>query len=137
MARIFIFICSCALSGSYEPGVAQIVDEDLVDEAVLREGLDHHHPLSTELQQDVRDVQRLQQGIASESTPSGWRGQLFILRATHLVVLQAGDEDLGQDDHAAAAHSRAAVDQHRQVGVLWVTDAVCVSPHRLDLLQIG
>lgn len=64
-------------------------------------------------------------------------GQLFILRATHLVVLQAGDEDLGQDDHAGAAHARAAVDQHRQVGVLWVTDAVGVSPHRLDLLQIG
>lgn len=45
--------------GSYEPGVAQVVDQDLVDEAVLSEGLDHHHPLSTELQQDVGDVQRL------------------------------------------------------------------------------
>lgn len=126
-----------ALSGSNESGVAQIVDEDLVDEAVLSEGLDHHHPLSAELQQDVGDVQRLQQGIASESTPSGWGGHLFIQRATHLIVLQAGDEDFGQDDHAGAAHSCAAVDQHRQVGVLWVTDAVCVSPHRLDLLQIG
>lgn len=52
-------------------------------------------------------------------------------------MLQAGDQDLGQDDHAGAAHSSAAVDQHGQVGVLWVTDAVCVSPHRLDLLQIG
>lgn len=67
-------LCSCAPSGSYESGVAQIVDEDLVDEAVLSEGLDHHHPLSAELQQDVRDVQRLQQDIASESTPSGWWG---------------------------------------------------------------
>lgn len=52
-------------------------------------------------------------------------------------MLQAGDQDLRQDDHPSAAHSSAAVDQHRQVGVLWVTDAVCVPPHRLDLLQVG
>lgn len=37
------------------------MDEDLVDEAVLSECLDHHHPLGAELQQDVRDVQRLKQ----------------------------------------------------------------------------
>lgn len=37
------------------------MDEDLVDEAVLSEGLDHHHPLGAELQQDVGDVQRLKQ----------------------------------------------------------------------------
>lgn len=51
-------------------------------------------------------------------------------------MLQAGDQDLGQDDHPGAADPGAAVDQHWQVGVLWVTDAVGVPPHRLDLLQI-
>lgn len=55
--------------GSYESGVAQIVDEDLVDEAVLSEGLDHHHPLGTELKQDVGDIQRLKRCSAGESTP--------------------------------------------------------------------
>lgn len=116
------------------------MDEDLVDEAVLSEGLDHHHPLSAELQQELGDVQRLKQCMASESTPVlglGWNIQLFILRATHLVVLQAGNEDLGQDHHPSAAHSSTAVDQHGPVGVLWVADTVCVPPHRLDLLQIG
>lgn len=54
---------------SYESGVAQIVDEDLVDEAVLSEGLDHHHPLGAELQQDVGDVQRLKGCSTGESTP--------------------------------------------------------------------
>lgn len=54
-----------------------------------------------------------------------------------LVVLQAGDHDLGQDHHAGAAHPGAAVHQHRQVGVLGVADAVSVSPDRLDLLQVG
>lgn len=72
-----------ALSSSYESGVAQIVDEDLVDEAVLSEGLDHHHPLSPELQQALGDVQRLKQCITSESTPvlgvggGGVNGYLF------------------------------------------------------------
>lgn len=67
--------------GSYESGVAQIVDEDLVDEAVLSEGLDHHHPLGAELQQDVGDVQRLKQCSVGESTPVvGWGNlRLFIL----------------------------------------------------------
>lgn len=48
---------------------------------------------------------------------------------THLVVLQTGDEDLGEQDHSGPADSGAAVDQHGQVGVLGVTDAVGVSPH--------
>lgn len=59
------------------------------------------------------------------------------LSGADLVVLQTGDEDLGEEDHAGAADSSAAVDQHRQVGVLGVADAVGVSPHRLDLLQVG
>lgn len=45
------------------------MDENLVDEAVLSKGLDHHHPLGAELQQDVGDVQRLKQCNAGESTP--------------------------------------------------------------------
>ncbi len=32
---------------------------DLVDEAVLSQGLNHHHPLSTQFQQDFWDIQRL------------------------------------------------------------------------------
>lgn len=91
MARIFILRSLLLRSaGSYESGVAQIVDEDLVDEAVLSEGLDHHHPLSAELQQDVGDVQRLQQGIASESPPSGRRGRhTFGEQPTSLCSRQA------------------------------------------------
>lgn len=80
-----IFILQSHLRCSYESGVAQIVDQDLVDEAVLSEGLDHHHPLGAELQQDVGDVQRLKRCSASESTPilvvvvRGGNEQLFIL----------------------------------------------------------
>lgn len=51
------------------------------------------------------------------------------LSRADLVVLQTGDEDLGEQDHSGPADSSAAVDQHRQVGVLGVTDAVRVSPH--------
>lgn len=67
--RMRIFILRSHLRCSYESGVAQIVDQDLVDEAVLSEGLDHHHPLGTELQQDFGDVQRLERCSASQSTP--------------------------------------------------------------------
>jgi len=55
----------------------------------------------------------------------------------YLIVLQTSYHDLRQDDNAGPTHSGAAVDQHRLVGVLWVTDAVCVSPDRLDLLQVS
>lgn len=48
-------------AGSYQPGVAQVLDENLVDEIVLRKRLDHHHPLCAQLVQDVGDVQRLQE----------------------------------------------------------------------------
>lgn len=54
-----VFLLWSHLLCSYESGVAQIVDENLVDEAVLSKGLDHHHPLGTKLQQDVGDVQHL------------------------------------------------------------------------------
>lgn len=56
-----LFLCS-RLS-SYESGVAQILDEDLVDEAVLSKGLNHHHPLSTQLPQDMWDMQSLKQPV--------------------------------------------------------------------------
>lgn len=46
---------------SYEPGVAEILDENLVDEVVLSKRLDHHHSLSAQLVQDIRDIQRLKQ----------------------------------------------------------------------------
>lgn len=44
---------------SDEPGVAQVLDEDPVDEGVLGQGLNHHHPLITQLGQDGSDLQRL------------------------------------------------------------------------------
>lgn len=44
---------------SDQPGVAEVLDEDLVDEVVLRQRLDHHHPLGPQLPQDVWDVQGL------------------------------------------------------------------------------
>lgn len=44
---------------SDEPGVAKVLDEDLVDEAVLRQSLNHHHPLATQIRQNLWDVQRL------------------------------------------------------------------------------
>uniref|UniRef100_A0A3Q2XKU5 Family with sequence similarity 98 member B n=1 Tax=Hippocampus comes TaxID=109280 RepID=A0A3Q2XKU5_HIPCM len=56
---------------------------------------------------------------------------------TACAVNKAGDHDLGEDDHAAAPHSGAAVHQYGQVAVLWLTNAVGVPPHRLDLLQVG
>ena len=42
-----------------EPGVAQELDEHLVDEDVLRDGLHHHHPLLAEHAQNRRDVKHL------------------------------------------------------------------------------
>lgn len=52
---------------SNEPGILQELDEDLVDELVLRDGLDHEHPLLSEepqhrgnfhlLQGDRKDMQ--------------------------------------------------------------------------------
>lgn len=51
----------CAAAGSYQPGVAQVLDENLVDEVVLRKRLDHHHPLRAQLVQDVGDVQGLKE----------------------------------------------------------------------------
>ena len=73
---------------------------------------------------------------AQSGTPGHPKMRSSFQRGRYLVVLQTGDHDLRQDDHPGAAHPRAAVHQHRQVGVLWVTDAVGVSPHRLDLLQV-
>lgn len=58
--------------------------------------------------------------------------------STHLVLLQAADHQLGEDDHAGAAHAGAAVNHHRRVETLGgVQHGVGVSPHGLDLLQVG
>lgn len=55
------FIVKPSDLSSDEPGVAEILDQDLVDEVVLSEGLNHHHPLSAQLQQDFWDVQCLKE----------------------------------------------------------------------------
>ena len=55
-----------------EPGVAQELDEHLVDEDVLRDGLHHHHPLLTEHAQNRRDVEHLnkrEQGLLTSTPP--------------------------------------------------------------------
>lgn len=39
-------------------------------------------------------------------------------RHTHLVVLQAADHELGEDDHAGATHPSAAVHHHGGVEAL-------------------
>lgn len=57
---------------------------------------------------------------------------------THLIVLQAVDHQLGEDDHAGAAHTRGAVDHDGRVPALGALQhAVGVPAHRLDLLQVG
>jgi len=53
-------------------------------------------------------------------------------------VLQAADHQLGEDDHAGAAHARATVHHHRGIQALGgVQHGVGVAAHRLDLLQVG
>lgn len=55
---------------SNEPGVLQELDEDLVDELVLRDGLDHEHPLLPEEPQHRRHFHHLQgdrKGIEAET----------------------------------------------------------------------
>ena len=44
---------------SDEPGILQELDEDLVDELVLRDGLDHEHPLLPEEPQHRGNLHRL------------------------------------------------------------------------------
>lgn len=61
--------------GSDEPGVAEELDEDMVDEDVLGDGLDHHHPLLTEHAQNRRDIQDLRhkgRHVALESGGHIW-----------------------------------------------------------------
>lgn len=53
---------------SDESGVAEVLDEDPVDEGVLRQGLNHHHPLITQLQQDSFDIQYLKQNDLHHET---------------------------------------------------------------------
>lgn len=55
------YVGSGGHSSSYEPGVAEVLDENLVDEGVLSQGLNHQHSLSTQLQQVLWDIQRLKQ----------------------------------------------------------------------------
>lgn len=69
---------------SNEPGILQELDEDLVDELVLRNGLDHEHPLLPEESQH--------------------RGHLHLF-----VVFQAVDHELREDNHTSPSHTRAAV----------------------------
>jgi len=54
----------------------------------------------------------------------------------YLIMFQTSYHDLRQNDHTSASHPGTAVHQNRQVCVLWVAGAVCVSPHGLDLLQV-
>ena len=57
---------------------------------------------------------------------------------THLIVLQAADHELGEDDDSGATHAGTTVNHHRGVEALrGVQHGVCVSPDRLDLLQVG
>lgn len=46
---------------SDQPGVAEVLHEDLVDEAVLGQSLNHYHPLTAQINQDFWDVQWLKQ----------------------------------------------------------------------------
>lgn len=57
-------------------------------------------------------------------------------RSKHLVVLQAGDHDLRQNDDACASHAGTAVDQQRGVGALGFTRAVRMASNRLDLFEV-
>lgn len=99
--------------GLNESGVLEKLDEDLVDELVLSDGLDHEHPLLPEEPQHHRHF------------------HLFIM-------LQAVDHQLGEDDHAGPPHSGAAVDDDRRVPVLGAFQhAVGMATDRLDLLQVG
>lgn len=47
-------------AGSDEPGVAEVLDEDFVDEGVLSQSLNQHHSLCSQLQQDFGDIQCLE-----------------------------------------------------------------------------
>lgn len=55
---------------------------------------------------------------------------------SYLIVVQTSYHNLRKDDNSRPTHPGTAVDHHGWVDVLWITDAVCVSPHRLDLLQV-
>lgn len=57
-------------------------------------------------------------------------------RSKHLVVLQAGDHDLRQNDDACPSHAGTAVDQQRGVGAFGFTRAVCMASNRLDLFEV-
>lgn len=55
--------------------------------------------------------------------------------STHLIVLQAADHELSEDDHTGATHPGATVHHHRWIEALrGVQHGVSVSPHGLDLL---
>ena len=96
--------------GSDEPGLCEILDEDSVDELVLRHRLHHQHPLLPQVGQNLRDVDMD-------------------------VVVNTVEEDVGQDGHPGPAHPGTAVDQDRGVAVdpgRDLTDGVSPeSPHLL------
>lgn len=55
----------------------------------------------------------------------------------HLIVLQAADHELGENNDSGASDSGAAVNHDRRLRVLrGVQHAVGVTTHRLDLLQV-
>lgn len=39
--------------------------------------------------------------------------------STNLIVLQAADHELSEDDHSGATHPGATVDHHRWIEALW------------------
>lgn len=79
--------------GSDEAGVLQELNEHLIDKLILGDGLHHQHPLLPQLRQHGGNLHRL-------------------------IVLQAADHELSEDDHSGATHPGAAVDHHRGVEAL-------------------
>lgn len=79
--------------GSDEAGVLEELDEDLVDKLVLGNGLHHQHPLLPQ--------------------PGQHGGNLH-----GLVVLQAADHELSEDDHSGATHAGTTVNHHRWIEAL-------------------
>ena len=78
--------------GSDEPGLCEILDKNGVDKLVLSHGLHHQHPLLPQVGQNLGDVDMD-------------------------VVVDAVEEDVGQDGDAGPAHPGTAVDQDRGVAV--------------------
>lgn len=126
---------------SDEPGIAEVLNQDFVDKRVLRQRLNHHHPLLTQHPQDFWDSKHLKQIQFLCNTHSKMEKKsalspcLSFMEDSYLIVLQTSYHKLRKDDDSGPTHSGAAVDQH-WFEVILLTDCVCVSPHRLDLLEV-